>query len=120
MKKLLCLLIILGLGGLVICSFRGKLPAASFLETEEDSSIRAIGTIEIQEVDIAPKTTGYSVLAVDEGDNVGKGQLLAKIDRPDLRATLERDRASTEKAMTMLMITSMAIVRERGPWNSCW
>lgn len=68
-----------------------------------DFSLRATGTIEIQEVDVSSKARGYiSELLVEESDHVKEGELLAVIDRPELSARLDGDKASLEKAKALL------------------
>lgn len=103
MKKVLPFLIILALAGIVGYCYRDRLVGYLPLYRAEDNTIRATGTIEIQEVDISSKLTGYiTSLQVEESDEVSKGQLLAVIDRPDLQAKLDRDRASLKKAKALL------------------
>lgn len=68
-----------------------------------EKGITATGTIEITKTDITPKVGGYLVeLKITEGDAVAKGQLIAKIDRPDLQAQLLRDEAALAKAKAQL------------------
>ncbi|HPI99034.1 MAG TPA: efflux RND transporter periplasmic adaptor subunit, partial [Synergistales bacterium] len=77
----------------------------SFFEKEDlsENTINATGTVEIEEVDISSKIPGYiKELPVEESDRIEEGQLLAVIDRPDLLARLDRDRASLEKAEALL------------------
>ena len=68
-----------------------------------EKGITATGTIEVTKTDITPKVGGYLVsLKVKEGDAVSKGQLIAMIDRPDLKAQLLRDEAALAKAKAQL------------------
>ena len=68
-----------------------------------EKGITATGTIEVTKTDITPKVGGYLVeLKVREGDAVPKGQVVAVIDRPDLKAQLWRDEAALAKARAQL------------------
>ncbi len=68
-----------------------------------EQGITATGTIEVTKTDITSKVGGYLVeLKVREGDAVNKGNLVAVIDRPDLKAQLWRDEAALSKARAQL------------------
>lgn len=68
-----------------------------------ESGITATGTIEVTKTDITPKVGGYlAELNIKEGDQVQVGQVIAKIDRPDLQAQLSRDEAALAKARAQL------------------
>lgn len=68
-----------------------------------EAGITATGTIEVTKTDITPKVGGYLVeLKIREGDLVKSGQVVAKIDRPDLKAQLLRDEAALAKARAQL------------------
>ena len=68
-----------------------------------EQGITATGTIEVTKTDITPKVGGYLVeLKIREGDAVNKGNLVAVIDRPDLKAQLWRDEAALSKARAQL------------------
>ena len=68
-----------------------------------EQGITATGTIEVTKTDITSKVGGYLVeLKVREGDAVNKGNLVAVIDRPDLKAQLWRDEAALSKAKAQL------------------
>ncbi|MBP2653969.1 MAG: mdtN 2 [Firmicutes bacterium] len=65
--------------------------------------ITATGTVEITHADIMPKVNGYITnLTVKAGDPVTAGQIIAKVDRPDLSAQLLRDEAALVKAKVQL------------------
>jgi HlyD family secretion protein len=69
----------------------------------EVKGLTATGTVEITQVDLAPKVNGYlNGLAVDAGDSVTGGQIIAKISRNDLDAQLLRDEAALDKARAQL------------------
>ena len=83
--------------------YRDRLLEFLPLNSEVDTALRATGTIEIQEVDISSRLTGYIAdIPVEESDLVKEDQLLAVIDRPDLLAQLSRERASVERAKALL------------------
>ena len=68
-----------------------------------EQGITATGTIEVTKTDITSKVGGYLIeLKVREGDAVNKGNLVAMIDRPDLKAQLWRDEAALSKARAQL------------------
>jgi HlyD family secretion protein len=69
----------------------------------ETTGITATGTVEVTQVDIAPKVNGYlSGLTVEAGDSITSGQTIAKITRNDLEAQLLRDEAALDKAGAQL------------------
>ena len=68
-----------------------------------EQGITATGTIEVTKTDITSKVGGYLIeLKVREGDAVNKGNIVAVIDRPDLKAQLWRDEAALSKAKAQL------------------
>ena len=68
-----------------------------------EQGITATGTIEVTKTDITSKVGGYLIeLKVREGDAVNKGNIVAVIDRPDLKAQLWRDEAALLKAKAQL------------------
>jgi len=68
-----------------------------------ESGITATGTIEVTKTDITPKVGGYLVeLKIREGDAIASGQVVARIERPDLNAQLLRDEAALAKAKAQL------------------
>jgi HlyD family secretion protein len=68
-----------------------------------EKGITATGTIEVTKTDITSKVSGYlAELTIKEGDSVKNNQVVAKIDRPDLKAQLLRDKAALAKAKAQL------------------
>ena len=68
-----------------------------------EKGITATGTIEVTKTDVTPKVGGYLIERnFQEGDLVKAGQVLARIDRPDLDAQLKRDDAALAKARAQL------------------
>ncbi len=88
-KKRIAIIIVLAAVGAGIYAYShgfGRTP---------DNRILVSGNIELTEVNIAFKTPGRLVeRAVDEGDAVKKGQILARLDRDQLTAQREREAAS--------------------------
>lgn len=73
------------------------------LYAPREEGITATGTIEVTKADIMPKVGGYiSELTIKEGDKVEKGQVILKIDRPDIKAQVLRDEAALDKAKVQL------------------
>lgn len=68
-----------------------------------EKGITATGTIEVTKSDITPKVGGYlTELLIKEGDQVKQGQVVVRIDRPDLQAQLLRDEAALARAQAQL------------------
>jgi HlyD family secretion protein len=82
-------------GAYVLISKRsGKNPA---------NSVAVSGNIELTEVNIAFKTAGKLIeRAVDEGDVVKKGQVIARLDQDQLLALRDRETASLNSALAQL------------------
>ena len=65
--------------------------------------IRATGTIEIDTVHVSAEVGGtISLLAFKESEEVTAGDLMARINRPDLQFQMERDTAGAAKANALL------------------
>lgn len=94
-KKLLAVFVVIGvLAGLAIYK----------MQSNKVSGITATGTIEITRTDITPKVSGYmGELMIKEGDSVTRGQVVARITRPDLEAQKLRDEAALVKAQVQLV-----------------
>lgn len=72
-----------------------------FRHTEE--GITATGTIEITRADVTAKVGGYLTgLSIIQGDTVYAGQVIARVDRRDLKAQLLRDELAADKAVAQL------------------
>ena len=60
------------------------------------------GNIELTEVNIAFKTSGLLIeRAVDEGDVVKKGEIIARLDRDQLLAQHDRENAALQSATAL-------------------
>ncbi len=69
----------------------------------KETGITATGTIEVTQVDITTKVSGYlKEVIYESGDTVEQGVVVAKISRPDLRIQVLRDEASLKKAQFQL------------------
>ncbi len=69
----------------------------------KETGITATGTIEVTDVDITTKVSGYlKDVAYESGDNVEKGTIVAKISRPDLEIQVIKDEAALKKAQFQL------------------
>jgi len=94
-KKILIPALIVAVGGIV---------AWRLLRDGADANtIRISGNIELTEVDLSFKLPGRLVArAVDEGDPVKAGQLIARLDTAELSRQLEREHAGVASAESAL------------------
>jgi len=77
--------------------------AWSRMKTDDEGVLRLSGNIEFKKVDIAFKTAGKLVeLNVDEGANVTKGMVIARLDREQMSRIRERDSATVLAAESQL------------------
>jgi HlyD family secretion protein len=77
--------------------------AWGWLKRDDKARIRISGNIELTEVDVAFKTAGKLVeLAVDEGDRVKAGQVVARIDPQLVEPQRKRAQAGVLSAETQL------------------
>ncbi|HHW40672.1 MAG TPA: HlyD family efflux transporter periplasmic adaptor subunit [Syntrophomonadaceae bacterium] len=85
------------------------------LLTKTKPVLQATGTIEATSVELTAKTAGtISMLKIEEGDTVIRGQLVAELSRNDLVAQRERDAMALLKAENQLKeMLSGARVQER-------
>jgi HlyD family secretion protein len=76
--------------------------------------MRVSGNIELTEVNIAFKTSGRLIeRAVDEGDAVKKGQLIARLDKDQLMAQRAREVAGLQLAIVQLSQAETALAWQR-------
>jgi HlyD family secretion protein len=81
---------------------------------DDRGTIKISGNIELIQVDVAFKISGKLVeRAVDEGDPVKQGMVLARLDREQLLRQREREHASLEAARTQLPQLQTAIEYQR-------
>lgn len=96
MKKRLIPIFILALGAGIWLAARALRPA-------ENGRIHISGNMELNQVDIAFKTAGRLIeRAVDEGDAVQKGQVVARLDRDQLLQQREAQAAALAVAEAQL------------------
>jgi len=96
MKRFIFLILIAAIAGFLYYLYTRD-------KKEEDTFIKISGNIETTEVNVGFKIAGRIVsLSVQEGDWVGKGKVLAKLDDEDLRQRLELARATLRSAQARL------------------
>jgi HlyD family secretion protein len=96
-KRILILIVILAAAGAAMYAFRGS-------NKPPDDRLIVSGNIELTEVNIAFKTAGRLIeRTVDEGDNVKKGQVIARLDRDQLAAQRERETAAVASSEEQLV-----------------
>ena len=96
MKKIIPIVLVLAVA--VVFAWR------HFSGSEADGVLRLSGNIELTEVTLSFKMPGRLVeLALDEGDEVRAGQVLARLDREELERGLEREQAGVRLAQSMLV-----------------
>ena len=86
----------------------------------ESNSVVISGNLELTQVDVAFKIAGRIVeLPVEEGDNIKKGQRIARIDQEQIRSQQAREQAGVvlaqaqiEQARTALQWQKEAVARE--------
>jgi len=106
-NRILILLLIIGVAGAAVYAFRGMRKAP-------DNRLMISGNIELNEVTIAFKTAGQLVeRAVNEGDAVTKGQVLARLDRGQLLAQRDRETAGLASAESQLAQAQTAVEFQR-------
>jgi HlyD family secretion protein len=80
-----------GIGLVLIARLRG--------ETLPDGIVKSNGRIDATQVDVSSKYPGrLSEVAVEEGSNVARGQVIAKITSPEYEAQLRAAKANVQKA----------------------
>lgn len=95
-KRILILIVALLLAGVAVYAFRNA-------KKQPDNRLVVSGNIELNEVNIAFKTAGRLIeRTVDEGADVKKGQILARLDRDQLQAQRERETAGLASSESQL------------------
>src|SRR6266567_1545474 len=96
MKKVIPILLVLVIAAVAVYALRGTRKAP-------DNRLLISGNIELDEVNIAFKTAGrLTERAVDEGDSVKKGEVVARLDRDQLLAQREREQAGLASSESQL------------------
>jgi HlyD family secretion protein len=107
MKKLIPILVLVAAGGIVWYAMRGT-------GKGPDNRLTISGNIELDEVNIAFKTAGrLTERAVDEGDPVKKGQVVARLDRDQLLAQRDRETAGLASSESQLAQARTAVEFQR-------
>ena len=89
--------------GIAIICLGAALSGCGNTGNDGKRTIRVSGNIELNEVQIAFKPSGRLVeRAVDEGDTVKKGMVIARLDRDQLLRQKEREQAALAAAQAML------------------
>lgn len=112
MRKKIVVLIVLGLligaGYIFFLKRQGRRSA---------DSITVSGNIELTEVNIAFKIPGKLIeRAVDEGDLVRKGQVVARLDQDQLLAQKQRETAALQSALSQLAQAETSLAWQRETW----
>jgi HlyD family secretion protein len=95
-KRILVITLVLVAAGAAVYAFRGS-------GRKPDDRIVISGNIELTEVNIAFKTAGRLIeRTVDEGDDVKKGQVIARLDRDQLMAQQSRETAGLQSTEAQL------------------
>jgi HlyD family secretion protein len=107
MKKIIPILVVIVAAGIGWYALRGTRRAP-------DNRLLISGNIELDEVNIAFKTAGrLTERAVDEGDGVKKGQVVARLDRDQLLAQREREQAGLASSESQLAQAQTAVEFQR-------
>ena len=94
-KRMIVIVALAAVGIAVALAFRTR--------TQPDNLIRISGTIELTQVNIAFKISGKLIeRAVDEGDVVKKGMVVARLDKDQLLRQREREQAALAQAQSQL------------------
>src|SRR6185295_7600340 len=102
--------VVLALGGIAYANFRfhrvteTQVTAEKIIKRDLEAIVSSSGKIQPRrQVNISAETVGRVVnLAVAEGDNVAKGQLLLQIDPRNLETTVQNREASLASAKSQL------------------
>jgi HlyD family secretion protein len=95
-KRIVIIVLILVAAGAAVYAFRNS-------GKEPSNRIVVSGNIELTEVNIAFKTAGRLIeRTVDEGDDVKKGQVIARLDRDQLLAQQNRETAGLRSTESQL------------------
>jgi HlyD family secretion protein len=101
-KRTLIILGIAAVGIVAALSFRGR--------KQPDGHIRISGNIELTQVNIGFKVSGRLIeRAVDEGDKVQKGMVVARLDQDQLLQQRDREQASLAQAQAQMAQASTTV-----------
>lgn len=101
MKK--ALIVLVAIAVLLTLALQRDSIVALFHGGGSGEPISATGTVEIETVDVSAELSGIiSFLGFEESEQVRQGDILARIDKPDLRSQFDRDKASVARAEALL------------------
>ncbi len=111
-------LALLGAGGMWFLRARHKpkpIRTAKVTRGEVEITVRETGTVQpVKSVDVKSKAAGLiEELAVEEGDEVAEGQLIARLDVPELEAQRDQTRAQLDGATARVNQARLAYGRDR-------
>src|SRR5262252_6829822 len=105
-KRIAIITILIAVGIAAALAFR--------VRSQPDHHIRISGNIELTQVNIAFKISGKLIeRAVDEGDPVKKGMVVARLDRDQPLQQRDRERASLDQAQAQVAQASTTIAWTR-------
>jgi HlyD family secretion protein len=101
-KRIIIVLVLAAVGIAAALAFRGR--------KKDDGHIRISGNIELTQVNIAFKISGRLIeRAVDEGDTVKKGMVVARLDQDQPLQQRDREQASLAQAQAQVAQASTTI-----------
>src|SRR6478672_10320584 len=101
-KRTLIILGIAAVGTIAALAFRSR--------KQPDDHIRISGNIELTQVNIGFKVSGRLIeRAVDEGDKVRKGMVVARLDQDQLVQQRDREQASLAQAQAQMAQASTTV-----------
>jgi HlyD family secretion protein len=101
-KRIIVIVALAAVGIAVALAFRTR--------NQPDGRIRISGNIELTQVNIAFKVSGRLIeRAVDEGDLVKKGMVVARLDKDQLLRQREREQAALAQAQSQLAVAGTTV-----------
>ncbi|TKI05382.1 secretion protein HlyD [Martelella alba] len=93
----------IAIGVIVLILIAGAIYAIAGYRRQQDQPLTLYGNVDIRTVDLAFRVGGrLAQLAVDEGDAIHPGQVLAKLDDAPYRNALQQARANVDNARAKL------------------
>lgn len=89
--------------GIIIFLIIAVLLINNFRTKEDNSALKLSGNVEVTETNVGFKLPGRIMeLAVDEGQQVKAGQVIARLDNAELTSVVTQNKASLQEALTRL------------------
>lgn len=89
--------------GIIIFLIIAVLLINNFRTKEDNSALKLSGNVEVTETNVGFKLPGRIIeLAVDEGQQVKAGQVIARLDNAELTSVVTQNKASLQEALTRL------------------